>query len=138
MVFFLLQSVQSVVGRASYDFVGALLSLWSVGPFVHASVRPPAYALTRAHLYSSTFFTYCLLFVGVVYSSRSWTLGHDNTAVFDFIFRLRIWFDFWLECVPHLKLEIDIRFLRITLISSESGGRRKGAGERAAVKVSAE
>ena len=55
MVFFLLQSVQSVVGRASYDFVGALLSLWSVGPFVHASVRPPAYALTRAHLYSSTF-----------------------------------------------------------------------------------
>ena len=56
MVFFLLQSVQPVVGRTSYDFVGALLSLPSASPFVHAFVRLPAYALTRAHLYSSRFF----------------------------------------------------------------------------------
>ena len=101
-------------------------------PLVCRSVRPRVRAPASLRTHASTplflnFFTYCLLFVGVVYSSRSWTLGHDNTAAFDFIFRIRIWFDFWLECVPHLKLEIDIRFLssesRITLISSESGGR---------------
>lgn len=101
-------------------------------PLVCRSVRPRVRAPASLRTHASTplflnFFTYCLLFVGVVYSSRSWTLGHDNTAAFDFIFRIRIWFDFWLECVPSLKLEIDIRFLssesRITLISSESGGR---------------
>ena len=134
MVFFLLQSVQSVVGRASYDFVGAPRSFPS-RPSVRSSTRPCARQPThsREHTFIPQLF-YVLLFVGVVYSSRAWTVGYDNTAVFDFIFR-HVWFDFRLESVPHLKLEIDVRFpspeSRITLISSESGGRivsMKGRG----------
>ena len=59
MVFFLLQSVQSVVGRASYDFVGAPSPSRPVRQSVRPRVRAPASLRTHASTpLFLNFFTY--------------------------------------------------------------------------------